>query len=317
MPRTPTPPRKRPQPQQDTQNSMFFFRKTDEKLPEPKRLTRKDLEDQVASLNDQLSTAENEKTKAERSSADAQHVLKILNDVLKEQVAELENTCGSLQGQLERKIALEKTCRRLQAKNEQKAEQLNKLKDLHEKNLKEREKHAYLAFEGVNVQLIAANKSLLEQRETVASLKIKLDKSMVTARSVLKLHMTNKSLEEENKHLKVAYENIGSEMEKLKQTTEEEIVRCKTECEQTIKKTLNRERAILSSKLIEGECYKAAATEKFLKAFKKRKLEDVRSVVEQSSAGASLPIADVVPCECDNGDRCVHDESVHQQPSSD
>lgn len=307
MPRTPTPPRKRPQPQQDTQNSMFpFFRKTDEESPEPKRLNRKDLEEQVASLNEQLSTAENEKTKAERSSADAQHVLKKLNAELNGQVSALENTCDGLKEDLRKMVqvieglqpqydALEKTCRRLRAKNEQKVEQLNKQKDLHEKNLKERETVAYRAFEGVNVQLIAANKSLLEQRETVASLKLKLDKSNVTARSVLKLHNTNKSLEEENKHLKVAYENIESEMEKLKQTTRTEIAACE------------------SKRLAQGLAYNTLLTNRdtvkdafveAAKAFvmqKKRKLD-----VEQSSAGASLPIADVVSCYAtETSDRCV------------
>jgi len=320
MPRTPTPPRKRPQPQQDTQNSMFpFFRKTDEKLPEPtepKRLTRKDLEDQVASLNEQLSTAEDEKTKAERSSADAQHV----NAELNGQVSALKNTCGSLQGQLERKIALENT---YQAKLKENQAKLKGCEKLYEEAVRDFQREDE-DNDKLTVELDQLKKELKNVKGRADNLEAERDKNDAKlktfenlAKEVNEVHKANMSLHKANKSLNEENKRVCSALKALKQTTEEEIVRCKTECEQTIKNTLKRERAILSSKLIEGECHKAAATQEFLKAFKKRKLEDVRSVVEQSSAGASLPIADVVPCECDNGDRCVHDESVHQQPSSD
>ncbi len=72
-------------------------------------------------------------------------------------------------------------------------------------------------------------------------------------------------------------------------------------------------RFLARPKIVEKALFNAA--KECVGILKKRKLGN--TVGEQSFAGASLPIADVVPCTCDNGDRCVHYESVHQQPSSD
>lgn len=292
MPRTPTPPRKRPQPQQDTQNSMFsFFRKTDEELPEPKRLICKQLEEQVASLTKELKeqfaslTKDVEAAQGSCSLSTAkERKTAFFNDVLRKQVAACENTCDCLQANLkENQAKLEEN----QAKLKENQAKLKGCEDingrLHLANSVEAERNDKL------------NTTLIDLKTENNTLHAQLLKFEGLAERTEKVYLTNKSLEEENERLNVAYKNIGSEMEKLKQTTRTEIAACESKliAQGLAYNTLLTNRDTVKDAFVD-------ATKAFMMQ-KKRKLD-----VEQSSAGASLPIADVVSCYAtETSDRCV------------
>lgn len=297
-------------PLQNTQNNMWPFSTNDEpvdaKLAEPKRFSRKELEEQVASLTEQIKGAYEEVRRydeAQRKTADENGRLKEKVAELNGKVSSLDHSCNDLHEKLQTNQAklegCEDTNQKLHLANTSEAErnveltdQLNELKNQFERKLRAVVDENSKLDANFHYQL---GRVEFFEKECVPDLENKLKRFESLAERTEEVHKANQLLEEENKRIKLENERIVSEMKQLKQATEEEIVRCKTECEQTIKKTLLHERAVLGIKLIEGECFKAAATRGLIKkALKKRKLGN--TVGEQSFAGASLPIADVVSC---------------------
>jgi len=264
----------------------------DAKLAEPKRFSRKELEEQVASLTEQLSTAEAEKERALSAAtkcAVAQQKTADENAKLNGKVSAFENTCNGLRAELQRN----------QGKLDKNAEELDELEHRNEKldkSLKTRAEAEYKAFQGLKEKLTAtetklndANKTIAEQRENVATLSLDLEQSQQTAREVLDVYKANKSLEEENKRIKLENERIVSQMEQLKQATEEKIADCESA---RLAQKIGYERLLARPKIVEKALFNAA--KECVGILKKRKLGN--TVGEQSFAGASLPIADVVSC---------------------
>lgn len=281
---------------QNTQNNMWPFSTNDEpvdaKLAEPKRFSRKELEEQVASLTERIKGAYEEVRRYD----DAQRKTATFNAELNEKVSTLKTQCDRLHAKLQGKQAI-------LDKNAEELDELEHRNEKLDKSLKARAEAEYKAFQGLKEKLTAtetklndANKTIAEQRENVATLSLDLEQSQKTAREVLEVYKANKSLEEENKRIKLENERIVSQMEQLKQATEEKIAKCKAEA--TLQK-MTFEHIIMNQQNMKNTVTKTviSATKAFVMQ-KKRKLGN--TVGEQSSAGASLPIADVVPCECDN-----------------
>lgn len=277
----------------------------EEELPEPKRFSRKELEEQVAFLKVQLDGAHEQARQfdaARKKTADE-------NAELNGKVSSLKDTCNHLHEKLQRNQVkvqgLEKTnqdllgnVREQEETNGVLTDQLNELKNNCE-----------------DVRAVASeNEELWEKRTELEkkcnALVAKLKTFENLAKEVNEVHKANKSLEEENKRIKLENERIVSQMKALKQATEEKIADCESA---RLAQKIGYERLLARPKIVEKALFNAA--KECVGILKKRKLGN--TVGEQSFAGASLPIADVVPCTCDNGDRCVHYESVHQQPSSD
>lgn len=198
---------------------MFLFRKSgepvDEELPEPKRFSRKELEEQANLLNAQLDGA-HEKVRqydaAQQKTADE-------NAELNGQVSSLKTQCDRLREELRTNQVKLEGC-----------EQINQ--SLHLANASEAERNGVLEQERNQLKNNCEDARLVASENTELSEKCnalddKLKKFENLAAEVSEVHKANQRLEKENKCLKAAYERIESEMKALKQTTEKEIVKCK------------------------------------------------------------------------------------------
>ena len=281
---------------------MWPFSRNDEpvdaKLAEPKRFSRKELEEQVASLTEQLSTAEAEKERAlsvATKCADAQRKTADENANLKGKVSELngkvstfENKYNGLRAELQtnqvKVQGLEKTNEKLlnnvvkqEDANGVLTDQLNKLKNDHE---------AIRAVASENTELWEKRTELEKKCNALVA---KLKKFENLAEEVNEVHKANQRLEEENKRIKLENERIESEMKALKQATKDKIADCESA---RLADKIAYNRLLARPKIVEKALFNAA--KECVGILKKRKLGN--TVVEQSFAGASLPIADVVSC---------------------
>jgi chromosome segregation ATPase len=293
----------------------------DVKLAEPKRLSRKELEEQANLLNAQLDGAHEQVRQydaARKETADENGRLKEKVAELNGKVSSLDHSCTDLHEKLQTNQAklegCEDTNQKLHLANASEAErnveltdQLNELKNQFELKLRAVVDENSKLDANFHYQL---GRVEFFEKECVPDLENKLKRFESLAERTEEVHKANKSLEEENKRIKLENERIESEMKALKQATEEKIADCESA---RLAQELAYQRLLARPKIVEKALFNAA--KECVGILKKRKLGN--TVGEQSFAGASLPIADVVPCTCDNGDRCVHYESVHQQPSSD
>lgn len=282
---------------QNTQNNMFLFRKSAEPVDEPvnsvepKRFSRKELEEQVASLTEQLSTAEAEKERALSAAtkcAVAQRKTADENAQLNGKVFTFRNTCNGLQEELRKNqvklTELENSYEQVKSDvceledvNGVLTDQLNKLKNDHE---------AIRAVASENTELWEKRTELEKKCNALVA---KLKKFENLAEEVNEVHKANQRLEEENKRIKSENERIESEMKALKQATEDKIADCESA---RLADKIAYNRLLARPKIVEKALFNAA--KECVGILKKRKLGN--TVGEQSFAGASLPIADVVSC---------------------